>query len=1440
MCKALLTLLSILLATRVLPAQIFEAETATLSGVNVFTGRNASNNQYTDFQNPSGDFIEWELPANQGGPYRLTFIYQLGKPNRPLQLDINGTLTLASLDFPSTGNWVEWDSISAEVTLVSGLNTIRLTAIGNSGANFDFLRVSSEGCEGLTFSDVISYAGAQDKGSFSVLDQQKTLLVQNNAWKAIPFPYTLTPNTRIDFDFRSDLQGEEHAFGFSTNLNITNSQRFKLFGTQNTAQYGVIQDYNTYASLGSYQRFSIPVGTFYTGPMSYLFFTADNDVGAQNGDSYFSNVLVYEDANQDGLPDDCGQIIEVLPPPSIQYLINFSDSETPAPEGWLRDVGTAYGAKGTISYGWVEPNTNTGIDLTAFGRNRPPTYDPDVWRETLLHLDHPGNNSPEGAWEIGLPNGVYRVSVQVGDPNAEGTPGTRHVLAAEGITLIDFEVGQGKFGVRNAVKEVTVSDGRLTLDALAGINTKIHFVVVESIDGLGSPIIVGSTPIDGAENVATTTTISANFLNLPNQSSNGATSLDNSTISSSTVQLFEVAESSDIPVLGSVNGTGGGDAINFSPTNPLKAFTRYRYVIKGVKDLTGTEVLPFSTVFTTGESSVNTGGNLDLASFDNAGVVSSGKKFTTLTMGPEGKLYGLTISGDIHRWAINSNGTLANEEILDGWKSAYANRTAIGLVFDPTATASNLIAYVSHCSGGLNNAPAWDGKLSRITGTNLQTEELLLTNLPRSIRDHLTNSIGFRPGEPSVLYFLQGSNSAGGAADGAWGNRPERLLTAAFLRLDLSKLPSNLPLDVQTSMNQGVINSASINSPTMSDGSYNPYYIDAPLTLYATGVRNAYDFVWHSNGQAYIATNGTAGGSNSPASITGTRRPDGSLYNGQSVPALTGNQTQRDWLFRVNPTDPFGYYGHPNPLRGEYVLNRGPLDEADYPASITPDANYRGAAFDFEFNKSPNGIIEYRSPGNLQGAMLVCRYSGGSDLIALVPDGPNGDINTFKIGIPGFTGFDDPLDLTEDLNTGNLYVSDYGRSQIVLLKPAANAPGNLFVSTDKIVVDEAVNATNTFSITLSNTGGATLSNVSVSVSGDASFNSSTTNLGTLNAGTSVDLPLSFSPSSAGPKFASLSITANGSSPRVVQLNGLGTSGEPSLQRIFDTHLGVGVIEVDDDNDGTSAIHSSQGKAPLRGDEVPAQAFTVADPTEPVSMEMWAVFGPANNGQVSAFGWYEAGNPANRTELLTVDDVPTGNRRSLNPITNGTFSFNPNTTTFGFFGRWPAFNGRLTYTEDAFNTFADNIPHHIRAFPVPGEGNVYVLAIEEATFGFDYQDNVVLVRNVVPVGSQTASANSFVGPLVDTSSPGFSFEEPLSLTYFPNPLEKQLVVTFANLTGDRLELKLTTTLGKVLYQNFSIEEEGRVVIQTSSLAKGVYFLCATSGETQIVKTLMKVE
>lgn len=420
-------------------------------------------------------------------------------------------------------------------------------------------------------------------------------------------------------------------------------------------------------------------------------------------------------------------------------------------------------------------------------------------------------------------------------------------------------------------------------------------------------------------------------------------------------------------------------------------------------------------------------------------IVATGYGFTTLTLGPDGRLYAGTLTGEIIRYGINPDGTLHSQEVINTVRTANGNeaRAILGIVFDPAATAENLILWVSNNGPFVvSNAPDWTGRVSRLSGANLEVLQDYVINLPHSYRDHMTNGLDFGP--DGVLYVNQGSNTAMGEPDSFWGFRLERLLNAAVLRIDTAAITTP-PLDAKTA----------------EGGTYDPFAPNAPLTIYASGVRNAYDLVWHSNGQLYVPTNGSTSGGNTPASpdplpeACTTRRIDLAFngpYTGPQVPGLNNiSQVHDDFLYRVVQ---YGYYGHPNPERCEWVANGGnPTENPDpaqvnpYPVGTQPDRNWRGFAFNFGQHYSPNGIIEYQSSvfdGYLQGKLLVVRYSSGNDIIVLTPGGPDLDIIASELGIPGFTGFNNPLDLTENVNNGDLYVAELigtSANRIRLLRP---------------------------------------------------------------------------------------------------------------------------------------------------------------------------------------------------------------------------------------------------------------------------------------------------------------------------------------------------------------------------------------------------------------------
>ena len=81
----------------------------------------------------------------------------------------------------------------------------------------------------------------------------------------------------------------------------------------------------------------------------------------------------------------------------------------------------------------------------------------------------------------------------------------------------------------------------------------------------GVPRITAVLPRDGAVGVSPSTSVSANELFLPN-GRNGVFGVDNSSITPQTVRLYKLPANVEVPA--TVNGTGGGDAINLTPPLP--------------------------------------------------------------------------------------------------------------------------------------------------------------------------------------------------------------------------------------------------------------------------------------------------------------------------------------------------------------------------------------------------------------------------------------------------------------------------------------------------------------------------------------------------------------------------------------------------------------------------------------------------------------------------------------------------------------------------------------------------------------------------------------------------------------------------------------------------------------------------------------------------------
>jgi glucose/arabinose dehydrogenase len=448
-----------------------------------------------------------------------------------------------------------------------------------------------------------------------------------------------------------------------------------------------------------------------------------------------------------------------------------------------------------------------------------------------------------------------------------------------------------------------------------------------------------------------------------------------------------------------------GDVVNLRPQARLRAQTQFTLEVNAkLIDKSGAAVAPFRSSFITGR---RVQAPTPAAGFQFAKTkIDDEHGPTAIAVGPDGNVYVATYNGRLYRLRIDpqTGASRGNDPLV-----SLSGKKILGLTFDPEATASNLVAWITYDDRKAENLDTgtFSGVLSRIqipppgeAGEAIETSYIV--GLPSGW--HPLNGCKFGPDKR--VYISVGSMNRLGEDP----KRPETLLSAAVVTADVRDLGFNggaLPLNVQTA--------APIN--------YDPYAVDAPLKLYATGFRQMYRVCWHSNGALYGGVNQN----------DGVGRSDTPQAPGiPSLPAVFPDEG----LVRIVEG---GYYGHPNPSRKQYVLMGGnptggadPWEVPEYPIGIQPDRHFNPANLIFNLKTvngtSANGCAEYTSPGPLKGRLLICFYEGTQT------------IHTFAFDSEGKTVTDErplldeneeslrfahPLDVAVH-PSGRIYVSDFG------------------------------------------------------------------------------------------------------------------------------------------------------------------------------------------------------------------------------------------------------------------------------------------------------------------------------------------------------------------------------------------------------------------------------
>jgi glucose/arabinose dehydrogenase len=413
-----------------------------------------------------------------------------------------------------------------------------------------------------------------------------------------------------------------------------------------------------------------------------------------------------------------------------------------------------------------------------------------------------------------------------------------------------------------------------------------------------------------------------------------------------------------------------------------------------------------------------------------------------------GRIYVFTLDADHNATLVNTINNIFNKPntgFTGAPQPGQTGRQVVGLSFDPDPQGGNGVLYVTHSDPeifeanqpGTSTVDPSSGVLTKLVVNGqggVVSDTDLIKGLPRSGENHGPN--GTAVGPDGMLYVALGGNTNNGAQSQPFSFFPETPLSSSVLKVNPDAIGSQT-VDVSKGSRFSFTSPPST-AYSLAGSAADNGTVAGKVELYATGFRNPYDLLWHSNGKLYTAENeANQGFGPTPGAADGCPGP--------SVEQATGP----DEFFQVQAG---GFHGHPNPSRNQCAEGTGVQ-----PIEV------------FANNSSSTGVEEYTSNAFgalLQGQVLVTNYAQGDSITRLKLNADGSDV-VEKATLA--TGFKDPVNLLV-LPDGAILVAEHSTTgdsfaQISLLEPIAincPQPGTPLVDSDGdgfIDFDEVANGT---------------------------------------------------------------------------------------------------------------------------------------------------------------------------------------------------------------------------------------------------------------------------------------------------------------------------------------------------------------------------------------------